>query len=167
MRGLIGEFGHLWGGRWDEGRGWNVWRVLAVRSGMCEDAMWWSAEESVRRHGFVKRKGSVVGSDKCEDVRVVEEGREFGEGVRLVRAVGRETRDSQSLAGPELGPGTCCECPPHRTPPFPREWSSCLGSPRSPSAPVDWGGGAELVHSEELSSQPAAPGVTLDFILFT
>jgi hypothetical protein len=131
---------------------------------MCEDAMWWSAEESVRRHGFVKRKGSVVGSDKCEDVRVVEEGREFGEGVRLVRAVGRETRDSQSLAGPELGPGTCCECPPHRTPPFPREWSSCLGSPRSPSAPVDWGGGAELVHSEELSSQPAVPHVQLHWL---
>ena len=93
----------------------------------------------------------------------MEEEREFGEGVRLGRAAGRETRDCQSLAGPELRPGTCCECPSHCTQPFPREWSSCLSSPLSPSAPVDWGCGAELVHSEELSSQPAVPGVTLDF----
>ena len=33
-----------------------MWRVLAVRSGTREDV---SAEESVRRHGFVKKKGSV------------------------------------------------------------------------------------------------------------
>ena len=165
MRDQREEFEHREGGREDEGRGVLVWRVLPVMGGGCEGVRLWSGEESVRRCGFVK-KGSIVGSVICEDVKV-EEGREYGECVQLVRVVvrecvqlvmvvGREKKGFLRPGAPVQGRGTWCECLSHCTQPSPRVWRTSLHSPLSPSSPVGWGG-AHSGHQQQVLCHSTEP----------